>query len=143
MEIEVIDQKIFGDIAFILSELGDQYVCYAHSIGNPSSQAALLPYEIGAAVFPRMRRPYEETPHNGTKTSKQAAQGNFTSIRDKIYFYIGTHVDVTTEEVEKNLDLKHQTASARISELWREGKIERTGVRRNSTGSSQFTYSVV
>jgi predicted HTH transcriptional regulator len=143
MDIEIIEAKAFGDIVFLLSEMGEQYVCYAYSSSSGNQQAELLPYEIGSAVFPKMRRPYLQTPHNGTETSRKAARADFTSIKQRIYFYIAQNVDVTTEDVCKSLNVRHQTASARISDLWREGKIERTGSRKVSSGTPQFTYSVV
>ena len=43
---------------------------------------------------------------------------------------------LTCEEIETRLDLKHQTASARLTELKRDGEVVVVGSRKTVTGSS-------
>jgi hypothetical protein len=48
--------------------------------------------------------------------------------------------DWTCEEIETELKLSHQTCSARLSELRREGKIKIVGERKTRSGSPAAVY---
>lgn len=61
----------------------------------------------------------------------ESIQDSAGVIRDRIEVRIGrTKEGLTCDEVEVQLDLRHQTASARIRELRSEGRIYDTGERR-------------
>lgn len=72
--------------------------------GNPESQAA------GASIEPEW-------------------------IRRRVRRYVETrgYIGATCDEIEHALDLRHQTASARITELKRRGDLIDTGRRRPTT----------
>lgn len=74
-------------------------------------------------------------PHNSRDTSIQAAASvrTFTpSIRDRVFTFIRAHGGATSDEVEYELKLSHQTASARIWELRRQSLITDGGKRRRT-----------
>jgi hypothetical protein len=92
-------------------------------------------------------RPIEHVPHNGTDTSRAAAEmlaPDVERIRDLVYAAIrdAGKDGVTCEEVEGITGLKHQTASARICDLQGREKggkalprrIADSGMRRNTSG---------
>jgi len=72
--------------------------------------------------------------HKGADTSNIA----FASTPSKIRFYHRARIlekleeigDATCSELERILNLSHQTASARIAELHKDNQIEDTGERR-------------
>lgn len=71
----------------------------------------------------------------GSDTSQAAAvsmRGSARIIREQICDTISTMDGCTCDEVELLLDLRHQTASARITELRDEGLIEDSGNRRKT-----------
>ena len=80
--------------------------------------------------------------HGGADTSVQAwcdGEKNRQSIRDQIaqvIFAAGVR-GMTCEEVENETGIKHQTASARISELNHARRIYDTGDRRNTESGSK------
>lgn len=80
----------------------------------------------------------ETVPHvRGSETSKAAAEsmrGHAQSIEERVMAYIeerGEH-GATCDEVEIDLNLSHQTASARFSKLKRVGRIVATGKKRKT-----------
>jgi predicted HTH transcriptional regulator len=64
------------------------------------------------------------------------------NLREKVFTEIirAKREGITCEEVEKALDMKHQTASARISELKRSGHIRIIGKRSTESGSMASVY---
>jgi len=79
-----------------------------------------------------------EAPHNNTDTSKLAAEEikpHLGHLQSTVYSYILKQGDsgATCEEVERALDLAHQTASARVYELHHKGRIKDSGHRRLTT----------
>lgn len=83
--------------------------------------------------------------HGGADTSveafKSVSASARASIRRTIYHYIREHSGATCDEVEQALDLPHQTASARIRELAKDGLIADTGARRATrTGRKARVY---
>lgn len=46
----------------------------------------------------------------------------------------------TCDELEESLDLKHQTLSARVRELWKEGFLRKHGERRTRSGRWATVY---
>lgn len=64
------------------------------------------------------------------------------SIRQKILDQIGLTPDITCEALEFMLLLKHQTCSARISELKRDGLIYISGEEETLSGCKAATYKV-
>lgn len=70
--------------------------------------------------------------HGGNEQSEAAnrrVQPHKLTVREKIFAYIVGSDGVTCEEIERALMIKHQTASARISELKAEKKILTNGTR--------------
>ncbi len=71
-------------------------------------------------------------------TSKEAAKSMIDaapSLRDKVFLFIKTNTEygATCEEVETALNLSHQCASARITELHQKvGSIIDSGLRRKT-----------
>ena len=63
-------------------------------------------------------------------------------MREKIYDLIAHRQHPTCEEIEIALGLKHQSVSARISELKRAGRIIITGERETLSGCMAATYGV-
>lgn len=47
---------------------------------------------------------------------------------------------MTCDEMERMLDLKHQTLSARVRELWQEGFLKKAGERRTRSGRWATVY---
>jgi predicted ArsR family transcriptional regulator len=84
-----------------------------------------------------------ENRHGGNEQS-EAAHASIApragTIRARVRAYIAAHPGATCEQVEIALGLKHQTASARLSELKRDGDIRVTGTRRISSGCSAAKY---
>ena len=84
--------------------------------------------------------------HGGADTSMSAwesAKQGASNMRQKIRRLIASagYCGKTCEEVELELGIKHQTASARISELRRDGLIVYGEQRRaTSSGSSARVY---
>jgi predicted HTH transcriptional regulator len=72
--------------------------------------------------------------HRGADTSVNAHQSTSSKIRAKHRMLILEKIreigNATCNEIEKFLNLTHQTASARISELKRNERIVDTGQRR-------------
>lgn len=82
---------------------------------------------------------------SGSKTSLAAAKSMVPSagtVRAWVYGEIkrGRGKGRTCEEVEYALDLRHQTASARIRELFLDGIIEVIGERETSSGRRARVY---
>lgn len=62
------------------------------------------------------------------------------SIAGRILEYLRVHPS-TTDEVEQRLEMRHQTASAAISKMWGEGRIEDSGIkRRTRSGRRAIVY---
>jgi DNA-binding HxlR family transcriptional regulator len=73
------------------------------------------------------------THHKGNPESNAAnAQTNKSRDRGLILKWMEEHGNATCDELESALELAHQTASARCSELLRDGLIERTGEKRET-----------
>lgn len=53
------------------------------------------------------------------------------------------HLGMTCEELEHLTSLSHQTCSARLSELRREGKIKVVGERKTRSGSDAAVYQAL
>jgi len=63
------------------------------------------------------------------------------SIRERIFTLISQHPGLLTcEDIESILGLKHQTASARISELKRDNRITITGEKKITSGCTAALY---
>lgn len=87
-------------------------------------------------------------PHNRTDTSVAAAESmrhQAVDLRRIIYEWVakqGTN-GATCDEIENNLSIAHQTASARVHELWTGGQLIRTLVRRDTrSGRAAAVYVV-
>ncbi len=82
----------------------------------------------------------------GSDTSEAAAgsldESTLSRLRRKVHAFIAMRADgATCDEVEIALDLRHQTASARVRELVLGGFIEDTGRRRlTSSGRRARVY---
>jgi hypothetical protein len=78
-----------------------------------------------------------------TDTSLEALQSvDRESIRNFIFGKIASNSNgMTCDEVERAYDLKHQTASARITELLKDGRIKPSGsYRKTRTGRNANVY---
>lgn len=84
-----------------------------------------LPGILEPLVTPRADTPLP--PHNGTKTSKEAAEsmrGRAGTLRQKVLLAIrNSPSGLTCDACEELLSLSHQTCSARFSELRQKGFI--------------------
>ena len=85
--------------------------------------------------------------HGGADTSVEAQNSTAPSTRDTIrnaiceFIRVQGHYGATCEVVEHSMSLSHQSASARISELLRDGRIEiAEGRSRTKTGRSCRIY---
>ena len=56
------------------------------------------------------------------------------AMRKRVFQDIKDHDGATCDEIEARLDLRHQTASARVNELYRRGFIQDLGFRRRTRG---------
>lgn len=88
--------------------------------------------------------PYGEVPRvDGSDTSEAAAESmdeSAVTLRQTVYLCILTSKDgMTDEELERVLDLRHQTASARRRELVLMGRVKDTGRRRTTTSGRTAT----
>ena len=85
--------------------------------------------------------------HKGADTSNIAYSSTPSSIRSNHKIMILETIydlgDATCDEIEKCLNLNHQSASARITELKVEGKIYDTGTRRlTKSGKPARVYAI-
>ena len=84
----------------------------------------------------------------GSETSKDAAKkvdGSASAKREIIFNLILAAVDgMTCDDVEVALDMRHQTASARVRELVLAGRISDTGrTRKTRSGSGARVYEAI
>lgn len=84
----------------------------------------------------------------GSETSQEAAasvEDSAESMRARVKAYIGRmrSIGSTCDEVEVDLDMIHQTASARIRELFLFGEIEKAGERRKTRRNRNAEVYVV
>lgn len=97
----------------------------------------------------------EKKPYNGkapfvagSETSKEAAESvekHVTGLARKVLDFIEGRGKwgATSDEIETELDMRHQTASARVRELFLKNKIERTEIKRKTrSGRNAFVYVV-
>lgn len=80
-------------------------------------------------------------PHNGVDTSARAAQSIYDlggRLRFEVYCFISQcgWAGATCDEIEQALNMKHQTASARVNELMTGGHIVNSG-RKRATSSGR------
>lgn len=81
-----------------------------------------------------MSNPFPPFVHSSS-TSKMAAQsvaGTSAALRESVFTFINQNHGATCDEVEKNLGLRHQTASARIRELVKQGRLIDRGKQRKT-----------
>ena len=84
----------------------------------------------------------------GSDTSEDAAisyEGSRAGDMMRVYKCIASSLDgMTCEEVEHFIDMRHQTASARIRDLFLDNLIFDTGVRRKtSSGRTARVYMAI
>ena len=96
----------------------------------------------------RQARKYPAFPGHaaGSATSAEAAEsivGSASTLRAKIWrraFVLGDK-GITSDEIERFFDMRHQTASARICELHLSGDLLRTSNKRKTrSGRNAFVY---
>jgi len=85
---------------------------------------------------------YLYPPANWTDTSQAAAESmkdETSTIRGKIYAYMVSlgWIGTTSDEVEVRLNLRHQTAAARLTELWHTLHVIEDSGRRRPTRSGR------
>ena len=85
---------------------------------------------------------YLYPPFNWTDTSKAAAasmESETSTIRGRIYRYMESvgFAGITSDEVEERLNLRHQTAAARLTELWHTLHLIEDSGRRRPTRSGR------
>lgn len=76
-----------------------------------------------------------DLPHNGTPTSKAAAEakGNAATERELVYRALAQAVEATREELETLTRLSGNSLRPRIYELVKAGRVEETGATRPTT----------
>lgn len=92
-----------------------------------------------------------EAPHNGTPTSKEAAESltpeTLRGLRLRVYDLIAARtakgIGTTSDDAEIAMGMRHQTISARVHELARGGLIEGRGRRTTRSGRSAVSYWAV
>lgn len=67
-----------------------------------------------------------------SKAASRSMRGSANVIRERIYSFL--QLGATCDYVEQELGLRHQTASARIRELFLAGRIESIGTRATRSG---------
>jgi hypothetical protein len=86
-------------------------------------------------------------PHNGTQTSVDAAAyvaPSTASQRERIVVFIRQQGGATCAEIEDGLQMLHQTASARLNELFhKEHRIADSGLRRPRRSNKRGPGGVV
>ena len=86
----------------------------------------------------------DRAPHNGTETSRDAAESigpHAGSLRSMILGFIRKAENgATCDEVEAALSMSHQTASARIRELMQKKLIYHDGQRKTRSGRMARIY---
>ena len=82
--------------------------------------------------------------HGGNQESVDANPTHTRKYKDRtrIMEWLSRVMDGTCDEAEVALNLSHQSASARFSELKREGKIEKCGVRPTRSGCMAAVYVI-
>lgn len=91
-------------------------------------------------------QPPKPPPHNGTPTSKTAAD----SVADVAWSVRGMVLEairnasrgLTCDEAEVILSMRHQTCSARFRELAQAGRIRQQGTRATRSGRQASVYFV-
>ena len=81
-----------------------------------------------------------------TTTSRAAAhdiENKVPSLKARILEAIGEMGDLTCDEAEELLDIKHQTCSARFRDLKLEGQIVKSGRRATRSGSAADSFKLV
>lgn len=89
-------------------------------------------------LTPTKRRSLKLPPHNGTSTSVGASQSVSTissTLREQVFTFIKANGGKTCYEVETAMELRHQTASARIWELRHLGLVRDSGERRKTSSN--------
>lgn len=89
----------------------------------------------------RMQGVNPKTSMNTSSEALKSMKAVIPSKRYAVYEYIkgGSH-GATCDEVENALELKHQTASARIRELAQMGLIAPRGVRKTRSGRNATVW---
>lgn len=99
-----------------------------------------------AADLEHKRQAAKRPPHNNTETSKKAAdsmKSHTGRLRMEIVAELVKHDSgLTCDQLEVLLEMSHQTCSARVSELYRDGRIFRDGKRPTRSGRSAFVYKI-
>jgi hypothetical protein len=90
----------------------------------------------------------DTAPHNGTRTSRAAAESVRRSIARDLDLIVGAlaqyaRVGATCDELEVTLRLSHQTCSARINQARKRGMIRDSGrTRETRTGRQAIVWVV-
>jgi len=83
--------------------------------------------------------PPPPVPRDAPETSREAAESiapRTSRLAERVLTYIRGANGATCFEIEEGLEMAHQTASARVWELRKAGRIRDSGVRRK-TGSGR------
>lgn len=86
-----------------------------------------------AVLFDPRTWPQAPSPRTAPETSRQAAasiQQATSQLARRVYHYLLEHGPQTCAQAEQDLQMTHQTCSARFNELMRKGLIQDTGQRR-------------
>lgn len=84
---------------------------------------------------------HRDNPQSAQANTKLGMEGKH-HLRGLILQYIENQGErgATCEEIERSLTMKHQTASARLTELKAEGSVLVAGRRQNASGSTASVY---
>jgi predicted HTH transcriptional regulator len=84
--------------------------------------------------------------HQGNQFSEAANESisrEKSKLCEQVYELIAQSHGLTCEDVEATLSLSHQTASARISELKKAGRVGVSGTRKTKSGRNAGVYRVI
>jgi hypothetical protein len=103
--------------------------------------------DAGRAAAARRRRPRRRGAARAVADTSEAAADSVATgaalLRERVYRVIAERDGATCDEVEAQIDGRHQTVSARVRELVQLGRIVDTGQRRPTrSGRAARVYRV-
>lgn len=119
----------------------------------PLPTGCLTPPQAGMmhmAGVPVVAMPIAPAPHNGTPTSKEAAESltpeTLKGLRRRVYDLISARtangIGTTSDDAEEILQMRHQTVSARVNELANAGLIIPAGRKLTRSRRTAVAYVV-
>jgi hypothetical protein len=135
------------DVALECTVCGAKSVVAGPSIASPAAPSSPAP--VSVAPSPPVDEDVCAPFHGGADTSVEAFASVSSAVRGKVRKQVLDYViqagsnGATCDEVERALDLTHQSASARITELRKASRIYDSGLRRPTrSGRRARVYKV-